>query len=355
MPRSASSSPIDPLPSRGREASGRPRFDAPVPDGGYLWWYLDALSDDGAHGLSIIAFVGSVFSPYYAWARARGGGLAPAEHYCAINVALYGAGGQRWTMTERGRSQIRRSPQRYDIGPSSIALEGDEVVVRINEWAVPIPRRVRGEVRLKPSAWCGFVAGLDAEARHRWGPMAPCARIEVALESPNIRWSGPAYMDSNEGDDPIDHAFADWDWSRARMRDGSTTVIYDVRAPDNEVRAQQSDALAHDKALRAPESRSRVIAQRFLTDGRSEPFEAPPRQRLPASPIWRIARGVRTEPAHPARVIDTLEDTPFYARSTLQSGVLGEPVVAIHESLSLPRLRSLPVRLMLPWKMPRRA
>jgi carotenoid 1,2-hydratase len=319
-------------PSRGREASGRPRFDAPVPDGGYLWWYLDALSDDGAHGLSIIAFVGSVFSPYYAWARARGGGVAPADQFCALNVALYGAAGQRWAMTERGRSSIARTAERYTIGPSSIALEGDDVVVRFDEWSLPIPRRIRGTVRLKPGAWCGFVAGLDAAGRHRWGPMAPCARIEVELDAPRVRWSGPAYMDSNEGDDPIDHAFHDWDWSRARMRDGSTTVIYDVRAPQG----------------------SRVIAQRFLRDGRSEPFDAPPRQGLPASPIWRIERGVRTDTHHPARVLETLEDTPFYARSTLSSSVLGEPVVAIHESLSLPRLRSLPVRLMLPWKMPRR-
>jgi carotenoid 1,2-hydratase len=343
-------------PSRGREASGRPRFDAPVPDGGYLWWYLDALSDDGTHGLSIIAFVGSVFSPYYAWARARGGGVAPAEQFCALNVALYGAAGQRWTMTERGRSSIARTAERYTIGPSSIALEGDEVVVRFDEWAAPIPRRVRGEVRLKPGAWCGFVAGLDAAGRHRWGPMAPCARIEVELDAPRVRWSGPAYMDSNEGDDPIDHAFHDWDWSRARMRDGSTTVIYDVRAP-------RSPGPSYSTAtprlrdttrtgLQAPESR--VIAQRFLRDGRSEPFEAPPRQELPVSPIWRIERGVRTDANHPARVLETLEDTPFYARSTLSSSVLGEPVVAIHESLSLPRLRSLPVRLMLPWKMPRR-
>ncbi len=51
---------------------GGPRFDAPVPAGGYAWWYVDALSDDGAHGLTIIAFIGSVFSPFYAWSR-RGG------------------------------------------------------------------------------------------------------------------------------------------------------------------------------------------------------------------------------------------------------------------------------------------
>jgi carotenoid 1,2-hydratase len=56
----------------GGEPGRGPAFDAPVADGGYLWWYVDALSDDGRHGLTIIALIGSVFSPYYAWARRRG-------------------------------------------------------------------------------------------------------------------------------------------------------------------------------------------------------------------------------------------------------------------------------------------
>ena len=41
---------------------------------GYVWWYVDALSDDGQHGLTLIAFIGSVFSPFYAWSRRRGAG-----------------------------------------------------------------------------------------------------------------------------------------------------------------------------------------------------------------------------------------------------------------------------------------
>ena len=39
-------------------------FDSPIPPGGYLWWYLDALSDDGRSGITVIALLGSVFSPY---------------------------------------------------------------------------------------------------------------------------------------------------------------------------------------------------------------------------------------------------------------------------------------------------
>ncbi len=81
-----------------------PRFDLAVAPGGYAWWYLDAASDDGRFGLTLIAFVGSVFSPFYADARRRG--RAEAIDHCAINVALYGDV-RRWAMTERDRGAVR--------------------------------------------------------------------------------------------------------------------------------------------------------------------------------------------------------------------------------------------------------
>ena len=56
---------LDAAPVRG------PRFDAPVVRGGYSWWYVDALSDDGKNGITLIALIGSVFSPYYAAMRRR--------------------------------------------------------------------------------------------------------------------------------------------------------------------------------------------------------------------------------------------------------------------------------------------
>ena len=54
-------------------------------------------------------------------------------------------------------------------------------------------------------------------------------------------------------------------------------------------------------------------------------------------------------------VLQTLEDTPFYVRSVLQSNLLGEQVISMHETLNIPRLDSPSTRLMLPWKMPRRS
>ena len=55
------------------------------------------------------------------------------------------------------------------------------------------------------------------------------------------------------------------------------------------------------------------------------------------------------------RVVDQLEDTPFYQRALLSSELLGQTVQSFHETLYVPRLVSPLVQAMLPWRMPRRA
>jgi carotenoid 1,2-hydratase len=289
------------------------------------------LSDDGQHGLSIIAFVGSVFSPYYALARRVQGGVADPENFCALNVALYGKGAKRWTMTERGRQHIQRSAHHYTIGPSSLHWNGQELTIDIDEINVPWPKRVRGRVTVRPEGLCRFVTALDNEGRHRWGPIAPCSRVQVEMDNPHLSWRGHAYMDSNEGDEPVEKGFWDWDWARAEMANGDTSVVYDVRPK------------------KGP---GRVVAQRFSPDGSYTPFEAPARYALPST-AWRIKRAMCSERDVAPELLSTLEDTPFYARSLLKTRLLGEDLTAVHESLDVPRVASWPVRLMLPWKMPR--
>ncbi|MBL8307715.1 MAG: carotenoid 1,2-hydratase [Rubrivivax sp.] len=235
-------------------------------------------------------------------------------------------------MTERGRRWMARDAHEFRVGPSRLRWDGQALVVDIDEIAVPWPHRVRGRVRLVPQALSRFVTALDAGGRHRWGPIAPCSRVEVEFEQPALRWQGHAYLDSNEGDEPIDRPFRHWDWARATLGDGSTAVIYDVRPREGD---------------------DRVIAQRFAPDGSAHAFEAPPRHALPRT-AWRLPRTMRSEPQAPARLVQSLEDTPFYARATVASTMLGQATVAMHETLDLPRVVSLPVRLMLPWRMPRR-
>lgn len=259
--------------------------------------------------------------------------MADPENHCALNVALYGRGANRWTMTERGKRWVQRDAQQFNIGPSRVHWDGQALVVDIDEVAVPVPHRVRGRVRVWPQALCRFHTALDAAALHRWGPIAPCSRVEVDLQQPGVKWSGHAYMDSNEGDEPIDRAFDTWDWSRSTLPDGSTAVIYDVRPQGGG---------------------ERVIAQRFALDGSSSAFAAPPRYPLAPARIWRVARHMRSEAGQVPLLQKTLEDTPFYARSTLSARLLGQTVTTVHESIDLPRVVSWPVRLMLPWRMPRR-
>jgi carotenoid 1,2-hydratase len=276
--------------------------------------------------------VGSVFSPYYR--RAWRAGRAVAEDHCAINVAVYSPGAERWTMTERGRTRVRRSAHRFEVGPSALQWDAGGLTIHIDEVANPLPRKVSGTIRLRPEGLSTFVAPLDAAGRHRWGPIAPCARIEVQLDAPALRWSGHAYLDSNEGDEPVSEAFDSWDWMRAPLADGSTAVVYDVRERGG---AEQ------------------LIGARFAPDGRSQALAVPPRLSLPASG-WRVQRQVRSEGGEePPRVLRTLEDTPFYSRNVVAAQLAGEPVTAMHESFDARRFAAPWVQALLPFRMPRRA
>ncbi len=306
------------------------RFDVDVAPGGYAWWYLDALSDDGTQGLTIIAFIGSVFSPYYAHAR-RKAAADPLDH-CAINVALYGRRGARWSMTERRRAQVVRDATRLAIGPSGLAWDGDRLRLRLDERGAPLPRPIRGTIDVRPDALSSHAVSLDAAGRHRWGVIAPSARIDVRLDAPALSWTGSAYLDSNRGDRPLEDDFVRWDWSRAHLGDGHTAVIYDVDR-------------RHDGPL--------TIAHRFDADGRASAFEPPPPAALPKT-RWRVARSTRNDGDEPPRIVEVFEDGPFYARSVVSTRWLGRPVTTVHEHVSLARFEQRWVRALLPFRMPRR-
>jgi carotenoid 1,2-hydratase len=269
-----------------------------------------------------------VFSPYYAWARrhTEHGAADPLNH-CALNVALYGRAGRRWAMTERGRDQVRRDARTLQIGPSALRWAGDTLSIEIDELAVPWPSRIRGIVRLHAPR--RFDHPVELAPRHRWCPIAPRARVEVELGA--LRWSGPGYLDSNQGDAPLEAAFRRWDWSRAQLSGGRSVVFYDI---------ERVGAAALQLGLD------------FDADGTVGAIAPPPRTALPST-LWRVARGARADAGTDVRLLQTLTDAPFYARSLLNAQWLGERVTAMHESLSLTRFDSAWVQAMLPFRMPR--
>ncbi|QIQ88036.1 MAG: hydroxyneurosporene dehydrogenase [Erythrobacter sp.] len=304
-----------------------PRFDAEVPPGGYTWWYVDAISDDGQHALTIIAFIGSVFSPYYK----RSGRGDPLNH-CSLNVALYGPEA-RWVMTERPRGSVTREASSLVIGPSRVEWTGDALHIHIEERDTrlfnPVHRPVRGVVKVHPEALNPTSFALDHDERHIWHCLAPRARIEVEMERPGLSWTGKGYFDHNRGSEPLEDGFRVWHWSRAHTKRGAL-VCYEGERRDGSLFAS---------------------AIRFDREGVAEDAELPPIARLERSK-WRVERSARSE-ISVARVRRTWEDTPFYARSELSSHLDGEEVVAVQESLDMRRFASPIVQFMLPYRMPR--
>lgn len=272
--------------------------------------------------------MGSVFSPWYARAR-RGAVMPAAENHAALNVSLYGTV-RRWAMTERGRRALRRDPDAIAIGPSRAAWDGGTLRFTISERGCPMPRSIRGEVLVRPRALTGATYALDAAGRHRWSPLAPAADVAVALDRPRLRWDGLGYLDRNDGDRALERDFRCWHWCRAPRRDG-TAIIYDATGRDG---VERRLALAIDES------------------GAVTPLDGLVAATLPPT-WWRVSRATRADPGAQVIVRETLQDSPFYARSLLATRIGGETVTAVHESLDLDRFTRPSCQLMLPFRVPR--
>ena len=66
-PRGRSSNGNALRPAGGRGDDKGPNFNIDVPSNGYAWWYIDGIDPISGKAISIIAFIGSVFSPWYKW------------------------------------------------------------------------------------------------------------------------------------------------------------------------------------------------------------------------------------------------------------------------------------------------
>jgi carotenoid 1,2-hydratase len=294
------------------------------------------VSDCGSHAFSVIAFVGSVFSPYYHFSGRR-----DPENHVAINVALYSPARDLWSMTERGKRWLERSPTRMVVGPSMVKLDGDRVVIDFNEIAPPFPpksfapRRMRGRITLTPRIGCETAYALDEVGRHMWWPKAPLSHVAVESDAfPEGGWNGAGYHDLNWGSRPLESDFIGWDWARGTSTGGKPVVLYDAVLRNG---ARRSLSLQFSRTGAAPDA-----------------FVAPPRQALKRG-WWGVNRAIACDAAQKPRVTRGLEDTPFYTRALVETCIGGTTLAMLHESLDCTRLANPVVRMMLPFRMPRRA
>ncbi len=270
-----------------------------------------------------------MFSPNYAHARRKG--LANPLDHVSFNAILYTPRGKHWAMTERGSRSLDRSASHIAIGPSCMSADGRRLVIEIDEWTVPIPGRLRGTIAIDLGPVFQETHDLDAPGRHQWRPIAPLAEATVRFTRPGLAWQGRAYVDMNTGSEPLEAGFRSWTWSR-ESSDDATRILYDVKQRDG---TERGLALAYGR------------------DGSLTATGQDPVQGLPGTG-WRVARTTRASAASPARVLRTLEDTPFYSRSLLAFDREGMTTHAVHESVDLDRFASRWVQMLLPFKMPRR-
>jgi carotenoid 1,2-hydratase len=233
-------------------------------------------------------------------------------------------------MTERTSKALSRGQDFLKIGPSALHWDGTALTAEINEITVPLPRRLRGHVRLIPTRLEPETYNLDDAGRHRWRPIAPRARISVDFDKPGLRWDGQAYFDSNHGDVPLAEDFSAWHWSRADSANGAT-VLYDA----------QHRAGTHCN-----------LALQFGPEGATQ-FTPPPLAGLPPN-AWGVARQTRADAGFAPRVLKNFESAPFYGREKIATRIAGENLIAVHESLDLRRFAQPWVRMLLPFRMPRR-
>ncbi|MEL7166954.1 MAG: carotenoid 1,2-hydratase [Pseudomonadota bacterium] len=276
--------------------------------------------------MSVIGFIGSVFSPWYRWS-----GRKLPQNHCCINVATYGRGG-RFTMTDRGTSALRQTASRLEVGPSKMCWQGDHLLIEINEvssW--PLVSRMRGQIRIVPTGLAQVELPLTPDDSHIWRPFAPRARIEVEIDRPGWQWTGEGYFDANFGTRALEEDFSYWTWGRFPKGDGAA-CFYDATRLDG---SHLSEGFAFD------------------ADGTAQTIPLPPKARLPRSK-WAVRRETRADlGAFPRQALAML-DAPFYTRSAVSTVLDGEETTGVHEALDLRRFRSPLLKPMLATRVPRR-
>ncbi|WP_405359326.1 carotenoid 1,2-hydratase [Roseobacter sp.] len=274
----------------------------------------------------MIGFIGSVFSPWYRWSGRKN----PQNHVC-INVATYGPGG-RFTMTDRGVQALRQTNARLEVGPSMMRWHDNQLIIDIDEVSSPpLINRIRGQIRVTPSALTQTELPLTPDGAHIWRPFAPSSRISVDIDRPGWQWEGEGYFDANFGTRALEEDFSYWTWGRFPSATGAT-CFYDATRLDG---TKLAAAFKFDEA------------------GVGTSIPLPPRASFRRS-LWAVKRETRADAGFTPRQTLNMLDAPFYSRAAVETKIDGERVTGVFEALDLRRFRSPFLKPMLALRVPRR-
>ena len=315
--------------ARGRGDENEPNFNLNVPPNGYAWWYIDGVEPNSGQAVSVIAFIGSVFSPWYKWS----GRKKPQNNVC-LNVATYGKK-SRFTMTDRGQSALIQETHKLTIGPSSLIWDNSkkELIIHVDEISsLPLITRLKGTITLKPSGITNVELPLTKEGTHVWRPFAPTAKIEVNLNRPEWQWEGHGYFDANFGTRALEQDFDYWTWGRFPIGKG-TSCFYDL-----ELRSKENYQFEYH----------------FKSNGLAEKITDAPKNSKFSRSLWGIKRQTRCDNQDKPKQEKSLLDAPFYSRATVSTRIKGIKTVGVFEALDLRRFRNPLLMFMLAVRVPRR-
>lgn len=239
---------------------------------------------------------------------------------------------KRWVFTEWPRFDVYRTGESLQIGTNLMSWEDGRLEIEVNDLCPRQKNHLQGRLVFEPHCRFGESFALDGAGRHLWWPICPDGHFEAEFEQPGVRFSGRAYHDANQGEEPLERGLLGWHWSRLSTEKG-TLVMFDGRTTDG-----------------MPLELARV----FSRDGRAA---APPDmvvRKLPRTFLWAFPRAIRCQKGRKPRVLRTFEESPFYARSLVETVVSGAPVVGVHESLSLSSFCSPLMQKMLPYRVSQR-
>ncbi len=235
-------------------------------------------------------------------------------------------------MTDRGTSALRQTASRLEVGPSMMCWKDDHLLIDINEVSShPMISRVRGQIRVYPSAVTAVELPLTEDGAHVWRPFAPRARISVDIDRKGWQWQGEGYFDANFGTRALEEDFSYWTWGRFPTGNGATCFYDASRLDGSELAA----------------------GFQFDADGSARAIDLPPKTKMRRS-LWAVRRETRADAGATARQVQNMLDAPFYSRSAVETVLNGERTVGVHEALDLVRFRSPLLKPMLAVRVPRR-
>lgn len=287
--------------------------------GGFIWWYLDLIDDNG-DGLVAIWSFGLPFLPGYA-AAARAGDAPDAQALPSLNLVVYQGGRERFYLLQRLAPEQARweTGETVRLGESVFRsfVDGNRRRVEI-ELDCPLPGggRLTGSLSASGAAVNAQRVDPPELSPHTWTPLLAPGEGVALLRIDGERAfavSGRAYHDRNGSPLPLHALGLDrWFWARAALPDGER-VVYVLWPEGGGAPRAMALSIAEDGAvLRRDDLEVETLRPHKRLFG------------MPAMDALRLGDDLRVD-------LPTLVDNgPFYLRffGTLTDGAASGPAVA---------------------------